>query len=91
MTSRTVADPLPSMQNLDNESSKKKKKGKEQQSKNRPSNEVADILINMYNGNLRFSQAQGVFFLYNERRGVWSQLSDFEIKNEVRDKFLFVG
>jgi len=91
MTSRTVADPQPSMQNLDNGPVKKKKRGKEQQSKNRPSNEVADILINMYNGNLRFSQAQGVFFLYNEKRGVWSQLSDFEIKNEVRDKFCLLA
>jgi phage/plasmid-associated DNA primase len=62
-------------------------KGKEQRPRNPSSDIVASILLQMYEGNLRYSQAQGSFLLYDYHgKGLWSQLSDCEIKGDIKHK-----
>jgi phage/plasmid-associated DNA primase len=61
--------------------------GKDQKPRNPSSDMVSLILLQMYEGNLRFSQAQGVFLLYEyHSKGLWSQLSDYEIKGDIKHK-----
>ena len=63
-------------------------KGKEQRPRNLSSDVVADILGQMYQGNLRYSQGHGSFFIYEfNGKGLWSQVSDYEMKGNVKEKF----
>ena len=41
-----------------------------------------------FGGNLRYCQTQGCFYLYEYKgKGLWTQLSDIEIKGEIKNKF----
>ena len=61
--------------------------GSKQSSRNPSSDVIANVLIQHYKGNLRFSQVQGCFLLYEYKsKGLWSALTDLEIKGEVRDR-----
>jgi len=62
-------------------------KGKDQKPRNPSSDIVADILGQMYQGNLRYSQAQNSFFIYEFKgHGLWSQVSEYEMKGDIKDK-----
>ena len=63
-------------------------KGKDQRPRNSSSDVVTDLMIQMYKGDLLYSQQQGCFFMYEYRnKGLWSQLFDSEIKGDIKDKF----
>ena len=62
-------------------------KGKDQRTRNPSSNVVTDVLLQMYSGNLLFSQPHGQFFLYEyKERGLWSSLTKVEIMGDIRQK-----
>ena len=66
------------------QSSKKKK----QEGNANPSyDKIADVMLQLYKDNLHFSQAHNTFFIYEYKsKGLWSQLSDNEIKGDLKDK-----
>jgi phage/plasmid-associated DNA primase len=65
-----------------------KKGSKDQRTRNPSSNVVADVVLDLYGGNLLFSQPHGQFFLYEkESRGLWSPLTKIEILGDIRSKF----
>jgi len=67
------------------------KKGKDQKKRNPSSDQVADVVLQMWKGDLRYSQMQGCFYLYEHKGpGLWSQLSDIETKSEIKGKFEIV-
>jgi len=74
--------------------SKKKettKSGKDQKPRNPSADIVSDVLLQMYKGNLLYSQQQGAFFSYEyHKKGLWSQLSDHEIKGDIKNRFEMV-
>jgi P4 family phage/plasmid primase-like protien len=61
---------------------------KEKKSRNPSSDQVTDVILQMYKGNLHYSQSHGSFFVYehNRRKGLWCQLSDSEFKGDIRSK-----
>ena len=64
------------------------KNGKEQKPRNPSADIVADVLLQMYKGNLQYSQQHGGFFVYEyNSKGLWSMLSDNEIKGDIKNKF----
>ena len=85
-------------------SSKKKKKGAGAWSKQSPDetegeargrNESSDIITTkvhqLYGSTLKYSENQGCFYIYEYRNpGVWSSLSDVEMKGSVKDKLDFI-
>lgn len=59
----------------------------EGKTKNASSDVIADMLLSMYQGNLRYSIPHGQFFQYNrERKGLWSPLMKVEIMGDIREK-----
>ena len=67
------------------------KQGKDQKPRNPSSDVVSDVLRQMYSGNLRYSQAQGTFFIYEYHGpGLWSQLSEHEVRGDIKHKFELV-
>jgi phage/plasmid-associated DNA primase len=70
---------IPQIQNASN---------KKQKPRNPSADMVADVLLQMYNGNLLYSQPHGAFFIYEyHSKGVWSLLSEFDIKGDIKNKF----
>ena len=64
------------------------KQGKDQKPRNPSSDVVSDVIRQMYSGNLRYSQMQGTFFIYEYRGpGLWSQLSEHEVRGDIKHKF----
>ena len=62
-------------------------KGREQKPRNPSSDVVANLLLQMYKGNLKYSQTQNCFLIYEHiNKGLWSALSDTEMKGEVKHK-----
>ena len=62
-------------------------KGREQKPRNPSSDVITNVLIQSYDGTLRYSQAQGCFFNYNyHSEGLWSGLSDTETKGEIKNR-----
>ena len=62
-------------------------KGREQKPRNPSSDIITNVLIQSYDGTLRYSQAQGCFFNYNyHSEGLWSALSDTETKGEIKNR-----
>jgi phage/plasmid-associated DNA primase len=55
-------------------------------SRNPSSDRVADTLLTMYTGDLRYSQPHGQFFLYNKRNGLWEPLTKIEMLGDIRGK-----
>ena len=67
------------------------KQGKDQKPRNPSSDVVSDVMRQMYNGNLRYSQTQGTFFIYEYHGpGLWSQLSEHEVRGDIKHKFELV-
>ena len=63
------------------------KQGKNQKSRNPSSDVITGILLQDYKGNLRYSQAHGAFFMYEyQRKGLWSQLSEYEVKGDIKGR-----
>jgi phage/plasmid-associated DNA primase len=61
--------------------------GKEQKTRNPSSDVITSILLQDYKGNLRYSQSHGAFFMYQyQRKGLWSQLSDYEVKGDIKSR-----
>ncbi|MEY2997882.1 MAG: hypothetical protein RIQ82_1263, partial [Bacteroidota bacterium] len=61
--------------------------GNKQKTRNPSADVIANILLQDYNGNLRYSQTQGAFFMYQyQRKGLWSQLSDYEVKGDIKGR-----
>jgi P4 family phage/plasmid primase-like protien len=61
--------------------------GKESKTRNASSDVVADVLLQMYQGNLRYSIPHGQFFLYQyQSKGLWSPLSKVEMLGDIRSK-----
>lgn len=68
------------------------KSGKDQRTRNPSSNVVTDVVLDLYKGNLLFSQPHGQFFLYEkEARGLWSPLTKIEILGDIRAKLQQLG
>ena len=51
--------------------------------------QIAEVLLQEYQGNLLYSQSHGSFFIYehNRRKGLWCQISEAEMKGDIRSKF----
>jgi hypothetical protein len=67
----------------------KSKKGKDGSNvtRNASSDVIADLLLQMYRGNLLYSLPHGQFFLYEkEGKGLWSPMQKVEILGDIRDK-----
>jgi len=59
--------------------------GRGQKPKNPSSDLISQILLQTYKGNLKYSQNQGCFFIYEYKsKGLWSGISDTEMKGEVK-------
>lgn len=67
---------------------KEEGKGKDQKTKNPSYDVVTDVVLNMYHGNLLYSQQHGAFFLYEYQgnKGLWYQLSEAEFKGDIKNK-----
>jgi phage/plasmid-associated DNA primase len=68
------------------------KEGKDQRTRNPSSNVVTDVVLDLYKGDLLFSQPHGQFFQYEkEARGLWSPLTKIEILGDIRSKLQQLG
>jgi phage/plasmid-associated DNA primase len=68
------------------------KSGKDQRTRNPSSNVVTDVVLDLYKGNLLFSQPHNQFFLYEkEARGLWSPLTKISILGDIRSKLQSLG
>jgi P4 family phage/plasmid primase-like protien len=68
------------------------KTGKDQRTRNPSSNVVTDVVLDLYKGDLLFSQPHGQFFQYQkEARGLWSPLTKIEILGDIRHKLQLLG
>jgi phage/plasmid-associated DNA primase len=68
------------------------KSNKDQRTRNPSSNVVTDVILDLYKGNLLFSQPHNQFFLYEkEARGLWSPLTKIEILGDIRSKLQQLG
>jgi phage/plasmid-associated DNA primase len=68
------------------------KSGKDQRSRNPSSNVVTDVVLDLYKGNLLYSQPHGQFFQYEkEAKGLWSALTKIEILGDIRHKLQLLG
>ena len=62
-------------------------KGREQKPRNPSSDIIASVLLQSYQGNLRYSQTQNCFLIYEvEHKGLWTILSDTEMKGEIKSR-----
>lgn len=70
---------------IDNSS---KDDSKDKGGKRNPSADViADILLQQYQGNLRFSRMHNQFFIYQHRHpGLWSSVGEADMKGNIREK-----
>jgi len=68
------------------------KKEKGTKGRNSPSSMIADQILSMFAGNLRFSQPHNQFFLYDKRKGLWEKMTKVEAMGAIRHKMqLLVG
>jgi len=71
--------------NLKVTSKPKEGTGKRQRPRNSSSNEITELLLQIYKGNLQYSQQENAFLMYEHKsKGLWSKLSDIEIKGSVK-------
>ena len=62
-------------------------RGRDQKPRNPSSDLIAQIVLQTYKGNLKYSQNQNCFFIYEHKsKGLWSSLSDIEMKGEVKHR-----
>jgi len=60
---------------------------KEPKPRNPSSDVVSDELLQMYGENLKYSENQGSFYIYEYRKpGLWSHVSDVEMKGSIKDQ-----
>ena len=65
----------------------KEPKKKKEVLKNAASDEISDMLLRMYRGNLLYSLPHGQFFMYEkEAKGLWTSLMKIEMLGDIRDK-----
>jgi phage/plasmid-associated DNA primase len=65
---------------------------KEPRAKNPPTSTITEVLLQMYQGRLVFSQPHGQFFGYEwESKGVWSPLTKIEMLGDIRSKLIDLG
>jgi len=75
---------------------KKKKKYKNEDDddddsqRNPSSDQIADVVFSMYEGNLRYSQPHGQFFCYEPKNGLWSPLTKIEMFGDIRYKLKYL-
>jgi P4 family phage/plasmid primase-like protien len=63
------------------------RQGRDQRVRNASSDVIADMLLQMYQGNLLYSLVHGQFFMYqHEGPGLWSPLSKIEMLGDIRAK-----
>ncbi len=80
-------DEQPSIQGKWKVKAARGRQGKEQKTRNPSSDVIAGILLQDYKGNLRYSQSHGAFFMYEyQRKGLWSQLSEYEVKGDIKGR-----
>ena len=66
--------------------------GKESKPSNPPLNEITNAVHQLYGSTLKYSENQGSFYIYEYRSsGLWSHLSDVEMKGSVKDKLEIVN
>jgi phage/plasmid-associated DNA primase len=64
---------------------------KKESGRNASADVVADVVLQMYEGNLVFSLKHNQFFMYErEGQGLWSPMSKVEMAGDIRDKLLQV-
>lgn len=55
--------------------------------KNLPANDITQILLGIYKGDLRYCPVADAFFLYQYKSpGLWSELNEIEIKGDIRNR-----
>lgn len=60
---------------------------KEPKPRNPSSDVVSDELLQMYGENLKYSENQGSFYIYEYRKpGLWSHVSEVEMKGSIKDQ-----
>lgn len=72
---------------------KRSRKGnKESGVSNAPCNVVTDKVLRLYDGNLKYSENQGFFYIYEYRsKGLWSYVSDVEMKGSIKEKLELIA
>jgi putative DNA primase/helicase len=69
-----------------------KEGGKEKSGRNPAASDVTEMLLQMYKGNLVFSQPHGQFFQYQrESDGLWSPLTRIEMLGDIRWRLISLG
>jgi putative DNA primase/helicase len=64
----------------------------EQRAKNPPASTITEVLLQMYQGHLVFSQPHGQFFGYSlESKGLWSPMTKIEMLGDIRSKLISLG
>jgi phage/plasmid-associated DNA primase len=88
----TVPTAAPSMWTKRQKQVPSDKSDKDQRTRNPSSNVVTDVVLDLYKGNLLFSQPHGQFFMYEkEARGLWSALTKIEVMGDIRSKLQQLG
>ena len=66
--------------------------GSKQRVRNPPASQITEWLLQMYQGNLVFSQPHGQFFQYErESSGLWSAVTRIEMLGDIRHKLIQLG
>ncbi len=59
--------------------------------KNPASSEIAEALVRMYQGNMKYSLPHGQFFDYQESTGCWKPVTKIETLGNIREKLTALG
>jgi P4 family phage/plasmid primase-like protien len=88
-----IADKTPSTSTADTwntqpraQEQQEQKKEKDSRSRNPSSDKISDAVFANYEGNLRYSQPHGQFFLYNPKKGLWEPFTKIEMLGDIRNK-----
>ena len=90
ITAKPLAEQTETRQSTFNTTTKKSTASSKQEgkgTKNPSSDVIADLLLQMYKGNLLYSLPHGQFFMYEkEGKGLWSPMMKVEILGDIRNK-----
>jgi len=71
---------------------KQQESDKEKGVKNPKASTITEMLLQMYQGRLVFSQPHGQFFAYElEAKGLWSPMTKIEMLGDIRARFISLG
>ena len=70
---------------------KGEKKEKDTGSRNPSSDKIAEVLVQMYGGDLRYSLSHGQFFVYQGGQGNWMPITKIEAMGDIRHKLTLLG